>query len=1568
MTIPSAPTPSSAPSRKRTISEFLASFHYLDDEELTPEAMEARVYKNADLLTRTYALQSRGFLSGHTHETLRAKTEPFPTKDCVSSRILEEMRVRSTQVADLRRAKVSQTKRVSKMILRYWELKRTEGDRMQKSEEKRIRRLAKFVAGEVLRKWKVIDQVVQAKYRAIRQQEQTLAGQRHLNRIIEQSKEILAQGLMDDEDLWSASEEEEEVGWDEEEDARDASRPSNAGEPSVAGGGGRNALEREAEMPLEELLQRYGYAPRPEGLEIEEELDGGDDEEDEDEFEVEDDQDGEQEEQEGAEGEDTERDEGQREATRLEAVELVVQEGESMREVEPMEVVEHIQEVERMEDAEPVREVETVQAVEMVLAVEATPKIAPNHVVEEQVLPEDAEGLQFKQAIIQKALKEAAAEGRPVLGEEDEHQEAENRPPGTRSKTNGDHSLKAPSSTTNGHHPSDDYMSVSPVTVTAAPPPISPAKTYVRQASEPAERGEARTTPHDPIASASALAAANGVRTPDATPQSANGDADEMSDNLVVMLDNDSDANDEDVEDASGEEDEEEDEDARDRPTGFADGDVDVVMAGESAAEDAVNVEDGESSGSEDGAPDNGAKTVVPFLLHHKLREYQHQGLDWLVGLYQNGLNGILADEMGLGKTIQTIALIAYLAVEKGVWGPHLIVVPTSVMLNWECEFKKWCPGLKILTYYGSQAQRKEKRQGWSKPNAFHVCITSYQLILSDQQMLRRKQWVYMILDEAHNIKNFRSQKWQVLLGFNSQRRLLLTGTPLQNHLGELWSLLYFLMPNGMERGMPEGFGTLKEFQEWFSKPVEQLIEAGGGGEDGEGGATVKKLHTILRPYLLRRLKREVEKQMPKKYEHVVLCRLSIRQRYLYDEYMSRARTKEDLASGNYMSIISCLMQLRKVCNHPDLFEVRPVVTSLVVRGVADETVVGRGPRIIRNWLDRDHQTFMGLDLRGWGLVITGEEFKSSIALRDVATRLNPARHLDKIKMEAVGHELSVRTAVQPLPIPPNADRQKWGQEYCEGGWGMDPASFANISEYGKRVAVLRAMATTLTWIRIERINSVRIWRMPIYGRNVFELLNVTSGSSPLKDGFRGGPIDNVLAMSADNGRYMEYPNCLRSMIMTPSERLGLMADTINRFAFVTPKVKVAIGEEWMFGANADTRQAEITEFVAPKIDGEDLLHLPRVRLSIAFPDKWLLRYDCGKLQKLDMLLRNLKAGGHRALIFTQMTKMLGMLLKLFKRRANVRNSDILELFLNIHGYLYFRLDGSTKTEQRQILMERFNNDKRILVFILSTRSGGLGLNLTGADTVIFYDSDWNPAMDAQAQDRAHRIGQTRDVHIYRLISEHTIEENMLRKANQKRRLDNVVIQEGEFTTDYLQKTDWRDWLDGMGVDVGGDKGDGEPVPEGEEEASTSASGPLVLSGPPPKDWEQALAAAEDESDVIAMKKARKEVESDLNEFSESMQATPAITPSAMGLVVSSYPAAAAAGDGVVAAAEGEGAVDDGVVPAHVDEYMLRFWIWNTGLQIDYRELITEGAQGPPEPAPQVDAPLADTTLGIDVM
>ena len=373
-------------------------------------------------------------------------------------------------------------------------------------------------------------------------------------------------------------------------------------------------------------------------------------------------------------------------------------------------------------------------------------------------------------------------------------------------------------------------------------------------------------------------------------------------------------------------------------------------------------------------------KTKVPFLLKHTLREYQHIGLDWMVSLFERSLNGILADEMGLGKTIQTIAFLAHLASDRENWGPHLIVVPTSVMLNWEMEIKKWCPGFKVLVYYGSQKERRLKRVGWTKQNAFHICITSYKLVIQDHSSFRRFKWQYFILDEAQHIKNFKSQRWQMLLNFSTVGRLLLTGTPLQNNLMELWSLMHFLMPHVFE--------SHRDFKEWFSNPMTGMVE----GNMEYNNELVKRLHKVLRPFILRRLKSEVEKQLPKKYEHLVKCPLSKRQRYLYDDFMSRAKTKEILSSGNLLSVINVLMQLRKCCNHPNLFEPRPTLSPFVMSG----TEVKLPEKTISGVLD--YHPLEKIDLESTPLLLSHLEtkisgytwFRCSSLKCSPATMLNP--------------------------------------------------------------------------------------------------------------------------------------------------------------------------------------------------------------------------------------------------------------------------------------------------------------------------------------------------------------------------------------------------------------------------------------------------------------------------------------------------------------------------------------------------------------------------------------------------
>ncbi|KAF9417083.1 swr1 complex component [Podila epigama] len=787
-------------------------------------------------------------------------------------------------------------------------------------------------------------------------------------------------------------------------------------------------------------------------------------------------------------------------------------------------------------------------------------------------------------------------------------------------------------------------------------------------------------------------------------------------------------------------------------------------------------------------------KTKIPFLLRQQLREYQHVGLDWLANLYKNGLNGILADEMGLGKTMQTIALLAHLACEYGVWGPHLIVVPTSVMLNWEMEFKKWCPGFKILTYYGNPKERLKKRQGWATDNTFHVCITSYQLVLIDHTPFRRKQWHYLILDEAHNIKNFRSQRWQKLLHFNSARRLLLTGTPLQNNLMELWSLLYFLMPNGTSEAMPQGFANLKEFQDWFSQPVDKVIEGNGSEEQGaEAKAAVARLHTVLRPYVLRRLKADVEKQMPAKYEHIVYCRLSQRQRFLYDDYMSRAQTKESLSSGNFMSILGCVMQLRKVCNHPDLFEERPIKTSFAMppATASFEITEFLVRRKMFNEIDKAREA---ANLTFLGLVFTGED--GAMSRMDV----NSLKNLSASSLFS--------KKVHSFNIPHAKTLQSSSQ-------------YQDLRQYSSMRFHNLQRTTQQRWKQLQYVNRNRCNRQILYGNSLVDMIR-----TPTR--MRVG-CSNVPDQAADPRQYFRYTDALAKAIVSSEERLERSHEELKRFAFVTPQILVRTDKWSPLFINASPSNLEVA-----LERSKEVFHPIESCLRVQFPDKRLLQFDCGKLQKLDSLLRELKTGGHRVLIFTQMTKVL----------------DILEIFLNIHGHRYLRLDGTTSVEDRQHLTDRFNSDPKILAFILSTRSGGVGINLTGADTVIFYDSDWNPSMDRQCQDRCHRIGQTREVHIYRFVSEFTIEENMLKKANHKRMLDNVVIQEGGFTTDFFQKMDWRDMLGEAELakigDLGPRKANGEPT-----DLSTMRG----------VDLEQALAAAEDESDAAALRNAQHELE-----------------------------------------------------------------------------------------------------------
>lgn len=875
-------------------------------------------------------------------------------------------------------------------------------------------------------------------------------------------------------------------------------------------------------------------------------------------------------------------------------------------------------------------------------------------------------------------------------------------------------------------------------------------------------------------------------------------------------------------------------------------------------------------TGMEDTAmsePDANAETSTrhlvpqPALLRGTLRSYQHAGLDWLASLYRDGTNGILADEMGLGKTIQTIALLAHLAEEHEIWETHLVIVPTSVILNWVTEFQKFLPGFRVLGYYGTADERQIKRKGWvNDPHhaekdrrGYNVVVTSYNVAMQDINAIRNVQWHYLVLDEAHNIRNFQSQRWQVLIRLKTRARLLLTGTPLQNSLTELWSLLTFLTAGDDD----PAHGDLEEFLSHWKEPVREIFDRGVSTLSEEAQRVVEQLHVSLRPFLLRRLKSEVEKDLPTKTEEVVVCKLSKRQRQLYQEYMGLAETRRSLQRGNAVSAGKVLLSLRRVCNHPDLFDPRPVQTSFALEISGLDDFVGV-EALVRRLLGARPQA---PDV----LLPTGKE----ASRRSVIRR---ARKLDgraKLAKEAEGLEKAIA---------------------AEGD--VDVRSLAGCQALQRVKVRTEKLEQLRSCIAISRASLIGD---PIYGADLRELVTIKNGRPyrvPTRDSrgrvvgkaLRAWPQLGCVPLRFDNDHVSDWllsqTSLLQQSVQTVEKYAERLHETMIRFAFCTPVATAPILTHMIAPQTQDSLRAAPTYPVKA-----DPYHTPRARTTIAFPDSRLLIYDAGKLQRLTSLLRMLQSQHSRSLIFTQMTGTL----------------NILETFLSLLSLPYLRLDGSTPVERRQLYAAEFNRpDSKYQVMILSSRAGGIGLNLTGASSVIFYDLDWNPQMDRQCMDRAHRIGQVRDVRVFKMVSERTVEENILRRAEQKSLLDRTVIQEGHFTTDFK---------------IGGDRSEGHDV-EGDEDVEMAIErflGGGGGSGGGPADEKataKALESVEEKEDVLAAQRAGKEeMQADEADFAERRSSrapdSRAQTP----------------GAGLLTPAHGDDEGRDG----HVDGYMIRF-------------------------------------------
>lgn len=893
-------------------------------------------------------------------------------------------------------------------------------------------------------------------------------------------------------------------------------------------------------------------------------------------------------------------------------------------------------------------------------------------------------------------------------------------------------------------------------------------------------------------------------------------------------------------------------------------------------------------------------KYNTPSLLYGPLREYQKIGLDWLAKLYRKNLNGILADEAGLGKTVQIIAFFAHLACNEGNWGPHLVVVRSCNILKWELELKRWCPGLKILLYFGSQRELRAKRQEWSEPNSFNVCITSYKQLFKGHPAFMKMRWKYLIVDEMQQIKNMTEKHWEALFSLRSQHRLLLIDTPLHNTLMELWTMVHFLIPG-------------------ISRPyLDFPVKAPNEENQDYCHKLVIRLHRMIQPFILRRSKRDVEKQLTKKYEHVLKCRLSSRQKAMYEDVILQPGTQEALKSGHFISVLHVLMQLQRICNHPDLINPRLSSTSYV-----SETLEYRTASLVLSALERDiwKESDLSLfDLIGMENKMTHyeaqmlpkqkvtrkliEEIYSSPPppARPNPVKLKPSRLFQPVQygqkpegrtvvfpstqvqrtvttatvtqqgqvrgrspiatvssnqggevvkiaqlasiagaqgriaqpetpvtLQFQGNKFTLShsqlrqlTAGQPLQLQGSVLQivSAPGQQYLRP---QGPVVMQTVSQAGTVQNALNALgnqhqagvptSTTVTQQgrtavtnlssgdmgavlkpapthgqsqetyeeknrllkeRLDRIfsgNERRCSRAPVYGSDLLSICLLTGERRPSQ-------------VSDSSWRWAGFVNCclssasgspsdpLREMIQTLVREQESLKEVVDRALFVLPAAVAA--PPCLYVANPPPSYSHRLKVFKHSLKQKAAPHLHQLRRIttpqlLQFPDLRLVQYDSGKLEALAVLLLKLKSEGRRVLILSQMILML----------------DILELFLNFHFLTFVRIDEYANHEQRQELMKSFNRDKRIFCAILSSHSRSTGVNLVEADTVVFYDNDLNPVMDAKAQEWCDRIGRCKDIHIYRLVSGNSVEEKLLKNGT-KDLIREVAAQGNDYSMAFL--------------------------------------------------------------------------------------------------------------------------------------------------------------------------------------
>uniref|UniRef100_A0A8C5D4H1 Chromatin-remodeling ATPase INO80 n=1 Tax=Gadus morhua TaxID=8049 RepID=A0A8C5D4H1_GADMO len=737
-----------------------------------------------------------------------------------------------------------------------------------------------------------------------------------------------------------------------------------------------------------------------------------------------------------------------------------------------------------------------------------------------------------------------------------------------------------------------------------------------------------------------------------------------------------------------------------------------------------------------------------PVCFNGKLKGYQLKGMNWLANLYEQGINGILADEMGLGKTVQSIALLAHLAERENIWGPFLIISPASTLNNWHQEFTRFVPKFKVREPYSLRRKHLQPSLSMAhssaKKSTFYLTSIHYYIVLDSVQSTPPGGSVVSV-------------RWKILLQFHCRNRLLLTGTPIQNTMAELWALLHFIMPTL--------FDSHDEFNEWFSRDIESHAENKSAIDENQ----LSRLHMILKPFMLRRIKKDVENELSDKIEILTYCQLTCRQRLLYQALRNKISIEDLLQSSmgtaqqshnTTSSLMNLVMQFRKVCNHPDLFErqetrspfhmaLKPYIMSkfLYRQGLVHTHNQAKN-KLLQTLLspfcpNHIQQSLFHRDGKDKGSFFSFLRFVdlSPAEMSNVMLRGTLDRWLALYLALKAAYRLHHRRLFD-LP-----DEQGPGNTCLSRRdlilWLNRPTAFPNTHSS----PLFQELVFTAHRPGVLGHRDVRIHNR----RSATSTVRPCQPALPPKFLFIAAP--RVTAAPLE--RYIPDRGAEYEWRLT---RSGGGVASKQCFLYGSPE----LASDWATRANA----------FLPRRPGGAMAVCPRHGWSfIRIPDKESLITESGKLQTLDILLSRLKTQGHRVLIYSQMTRMI----------------DLLEEYMVYRKHTYMRLDGSSKISERRDMVADFQSRTDIFVFLLSTRAGGLGINLTAADTVIFYDSDWNPTVDQQAMDRAHRLGQTKQVTVYRLICQGSIEERILQRAKEKSEIQRVVISGGNFKPDTLK-------------------------------------------------------------------------------------------------------------------------------------------------------------------------------------